>query len=114
MAGRLSIASVLAAAALFATPATASEPVSNRDVLGRVPTPVKLQAVIEALFNRQVPPSIETPTGVTGEPETMEVVMVRIKDGKPVMACVDSKEAAVRFLTAPVEKIGTTKIAEEK
>jgi hypothetical protein len=40
--------------------------------------------------------------------------MVRVKDGKPVMACVDSKEAATRFATAPIEKIGGSRIAEEK
>ena len=33
-------------------------------------------------------------------------MIARVKDGKPVLACVDTKEAAVRFIKAPVEKIG--------
>ena len=116
MAGRrLFIASVLAAAALLAVPAIANDRACTRDTIGRLPAQATaLQLTLDEIFDRVPSVSIETPDGVTGEPETMEVVMVRIKDGKPVLACVDSKEAAVRFLTAPVEKIGTTKIAEEK
>jgi hypothetical protein len=125
MSGRSLFASALAAAALLATPAmtapgpaqagsASSDMACTREPLGRVPAPAGLQATIDAIFDRDVPADVETPNGVTGEPEAMEVVMVRIKDGKPVLACVGTKEAATRFLTAPVETIGLTKTAEEK
>jgi hypothetical protein len=43
----------------------------------------------------------------------MELLVVRIgPDGKPVMACVDSLEAAKKFFEAPIEK--TARRAKEK
>lgn len=114
MAGRLVFASVFAAAALLATPALASDRACTRETIGRAPVQAAMQAALDEIFDRVEKPSVTTPNGVTGEFTTMEVVMIRIKDGKPVLACVGSKEAAQRFLSAPVEKIGTTKIAEEK
>lgn len=114
MAGRLVFASVFAGAALLAAPALASDRACTREIIGRAPVHTAMQAALDQIFDGTGKPSVVTQNGVTGEPETMEVVMIRIKDGKPVLACVDSKEAAQRFLAAPAAKIGTTKIAEEK
>ena len=45
--------------------------------------------------------------------EGMEVLVARIApDGKAVMACVDSAEAAKKFFEAPIEKTG--RAAKEK
>jgi hypothetical protein len=50
--------------------------------------------------------SIETEDGVSAEVGPLEVVISRIgKDGKPIMACVDSPEAAKRFFDAPLDKL---------
>lgn len=58
-------------------------------------------------------PSTETEDGVSA-PGHLEVVVARIaSDGKPVMACVDSREAAERFLKAPVERLATKKAKEQ-
>jgi|SRR5215212_497067 len=39
-------------------------------------------------------------------PEGMEVLVARIApDGSPVLACVDSAEAAKKFFEAPMEKV---------
>ena len=43
----------------------------------------------------------------------LHMLVARIKDGKVVLGCVDTKEAATRFLAAPAEKL-RSKVAEEK
>ena len=108
-------ASAAIAVALLAAPMFASEldRACTRETLGRLTAVTELQATLNAIFDRPVAASIETENGVTGDYGTMEVVMVRIKDGKPVVACVDTKEAAERFLNAPLSQIGS-KRAEEK
>ena len=41
-----------------------------------------------------------------GAPPRIEIVVMRIDaDGKAIYACVDSKEAAKRFLEAPLEQV---------
>ena len=102
------------AAAVLATPLMANDRACTRETIGRAPVKAAMQVTLDQIFDRAEKPAVVTNNGVTGEMSVMEVVMVRIRDGKPVLACVDSKEAATRFLTAPVHKIGTTKIAEEK
>lgn len=116
MAGRLSLASVfvLTLAALFATPVAASDQACTRDTIGRAPAVNAIQplhAAIEAIFEA---PSEEgaTTEGTTDGP-ALQMLVVRVTDGKPVMACVDSKEAATNFLAAPAEKI-RSKSTEEK
>ena len=116
MTGRLSLASVFAAtlAALFATPASANDQACTRDTIGPAPAVAAihpLQASIDAIFEHPAT-IVATPEGTTDGP-SLQMIMVRVKDGKPVMACVDSKESATRFLKAPIEKI-RGKHAEEK
>jgi hypothetical protein len=102
--------------ALLAVPALASDldRACTREIFGRITAVSELQATLNAIFDRPVAASIETESGVTGDYGTMEVVMVRVKDGKPVVACVDTKEAAEKFLHAPLSQIGGGKRAEEK
>jgi hypothetical protein len=106
MAGSFFFAGVFAFtfAALLVTPEPAIDHVSA------VKQGEPLQAAIEAVYPAPADPA----TGVTSDAPALQMIMVRVKDGKPVMACVDSKEAATRFATAPIEKIGGSRIAEEK
>ena len=112
MAGRLCL--IAALAALFATTAAANDRACTREAIARPPALTTLQLTVDQLFDAGDHLPIESADGVTARLPIMELVMVRVKDGKPVMACVDTKEAAQRFLAAPVAKIGTTQNAEEK
>ncbi len=116
MAGRLSLAGVLviALAALFATPAAASDQACTRDVIGHAPVSIEihpLQAAVEAIF--EAPVVTETPAGTIAEGPS-QLIMVRVQDGKLVMACTDTKESATRFLSAPIATVGASNVAEEK
>jgi hypothetical protein len=115
MAGRRSIARGVAGAALalLALPLLAAEPAP--------PRLSSLEAALDRIFRAvQVSglrPDEGTAARQTGAPHHTEsdpghVLMVRVKDGKPVLACVDSHEAASRFLEAPVRT--STAKAEEK
>jgi hypothetical protein len=114
MAGRLSIASMAAAGALalLATPAFATEPDRDctRETAVRPAAAMMLHETVDTIFDRVAARAAEDPAG---ELTSMEVVMVRIVDGKPVMACVDTKEAAKRFLAATADKLAA-KSAQEK
>ncbi len=112
MAGRLCL--VAALAALFATTAVANDRACIRETIGRPPALTTLQLTVEQLFDDRDDVPVESTDGVTAQLPIMEMVMVRVKDGKAVTACVDTKEAAQRFLAAPVAKIGTTRASEEK
>ena len=110
MAGRLSIASSVAAAALalFATPALASD--LDRDctraAAGPVPAAAARLTALDMIFDKPA-------DGVLEGFHTREVVLARIIDGKLVMACVDTKEAAEKFLSATPEQVRANS-AEEK
>lgn len=117
MAGRFSLAGVLviALAALFATPASAREQACTRDVIGTVapaPEANPLDAVIDAIFAAS---AADATAGEEHEHEasTPHMLVARIKDGQVVMACVDTKEAATRFLKAPAEKLRSKAAAEK-
>lgn len=112
MAGRFCL--VAALAALFATTAVANDRGCIRETAGRAPALTTLQRTVEQLFDVAEDVPVDSSDGVTAQLPIMELVMIRVKDGKPVMACVDTKEAAQRFLEAPAAKIGTTRTAEEK
>jgi hypothetical protein len=110
MAGRLFTASVfvIALAALIATPASASDQACTRDTIGTAAVATRtqtLEAVIEAAF--------AAPEGHAHDASTPHMLVARIKDGKVVMACVDTKEAATRFLATPAGKL-RSKAAEVK
>lgn len=88
-------------AALFvAFSASASDQACTRDMLRPVGvTAATVRIDVASLFERR--------TSGEGAP-TLELLIARIgKDGKPVLACVDSAEAAQRFLEAPVERLAT-------
>lgn len=114
MTGRLCFARVgaAAAAALLAGIASAGEAdrTCTRAGIDRVPALTALQTV-EQIFDEVAAraASAEPQT----EPTTMEVVVARLVDGKVVMVCVDTKEAARRFLTAPAERLAGRPAQEE-
>jgi hypothetical protein len=113
MAGRLSLASIVAAAALalLATPALATDLDRDctRETVGRVPGAAARLAALDEIFVEAVEPV----DGLLEGMHTREVVLARIIDGKLVMACVDTKEAAEKFLAATPEQLRATR-AEEK
>lgn len=115
MAGRFPFASTVAAAAaaLLAMPAFATELDRDctRDTAGRAASVIALHTAVDSIFDDAAAREAADPAA---ELTTMEVVMIRIVDGKPVMACVDNKEAANRFLNAPAEKLAGKAKAEEK
>jgi len=83
-------------AALAATAASASDEACTRDILKPVGAPAQ-RVILDALFEKSA-------ADVYGR--GIEVLVVRIGlDGKPVLACVDSAEAAKRFLETPIENV---------
>lgn len=92
--------------------------------------PTSVFIVIATLAMQQVPatatadapvaPAVTEPSVVAADrgmvimPHTSrEIVVARIgSDGKPVLACVDSDEAARRFLAAPRERLATGRAQE--
>jgi len=57
---------------------------------------------------------IDGDNGTITVPASVEVVVARIgPDGKLIKACVDSEEAARRFLTAPLETLRTRQAKEQ-
>ncbi|HYR28379.1 MAG TPA: hypothetical protein VEU30_07935 [Thermoanaerobaculia bacterium] len=91
----------------------ASDNACTRDDIGGTPA---LQVTIDRLFDRAAVAAADSNDAVSDVPPVMELLVVRVKNGKPVMACVDSKEAAQRFFAAPAEKLGVggRKAVEEK
>jgi hypothetical protein len=70
-------------------------------------TPTLLRSDLASIF---APPeqneTIETDDGFMALGGSMEVVVARIgADGKPVLGCVDTEEAARRFFEAPAERL---------
>jgi hypothetical protein len=74
----------------------------------------KIRADLATLFLPEEE-SVETSNGVSATITTGEILLARIgPDGKVVMACVDNKEAAVRFLAGPVERTPGARKAAKK
>lgn len=115
MAGRLSLAGVFALTlmALFATPVAANDETCIREAIGRVTAANAIHPVHAAIDAIYPAPAADVATADDATGPELQMIMVRVKDGKPVMACVDSRESATKFLNAPVEKIHG-KHAEEK
>lgn len=90
-------------AAFFAVTAYASEPAPKRDPESSRPERV---LSLRALFDRAPGVVTEDANGLTAGSTSVDVIVARIDtDGKLVKACVNSEEAARRFLEAPVEKV---------
>lgn len=97
------LALVLASMAAPAAFAAANDEACTREMLKPVGAQAQLHIDIAPLF---------TETNDAGQLlfDGGEVLIARIApDGKPVMACVDSAEAAKRFFEAPMEKVGRGK-----
>ena len=91
MTRRLLLAAV-SAAVFVSLPALASDQSCTREMLRPIGAAAVTRIDVAPLFERR----------------TIEVIVARIgKDGKPILACVDSAEAAKRFLEAPVERLAT-------
>ena len=111
MSGRRSIVRGVAGAtvALLALPLLAAEPAP--------PRLSSLEAALDRIFGAVQASGLRPDDGKIARPHHTEgdpghVLVVRVKDGKPVLACVDSHEAASRFLEAPARN--STGKAEEK
>jgi hypothetical protein len=70
-------------------------------------TPTLLRSDLASIF---APPeqneTIETDDGFMAIGGSMQVLVARIgADGKPVLGCVDTEDAARRFFDAPVERL---------
>lgn len=103
---------VAAVVALMMTAsADAKDPARSRDVaLAHSERPLALRA----LFDRAPGVVSEDASGITAGPLQVDVIVARIDtDGKLVKACVDSEEAARRFLEAPIEKVEGRRAKEQ-
>jgi hypothetical protein len=68
--------------------------------------PTLLRSDLASIFATHQSETIETDDGFMALGGSMEVVVARIgADGKPVLGCVDTEEAARRFFEAPVERL---------
>jgi hypothetical protein len=99
---RLSLFALVLASMVAPAAFAAGDEACTREMLKPADAPAQAQMHIDVapLFAQ---------TNDAGEPlfDGGEVLIVRIApDGKPVMACVDSAEAAKRFFEAPIEKVG--------
>jgi hypothetical protein len=85
-----------------ATASAASDEACTRETLKPLAVPAPTHIDVDALFRA------DPAAGAAAAPlEGMEVLIARVgPDGKLVLACVDSAEAAKKFLEAPIEKTG--------
>jgi hypothetical protein len=87
---------VAAVVALMTAPAQAVEATRAQDE----------RPSLREMFDRAPGVIREDANGITAGPMQVDVIVARIDtDGKLVKACVNSEEAARRFLEAPIEKI---------
>ena len=95
---------------LLAVPvANASDDACTREILKPVDAAAIASRIdVAPLFMRQV---VQPDGTVVAAPiGGMEVIVARIgRDGKPVLACVESAEAAKRFLEAPIDQVARTR-----
>jgi hypothetical protein len=91
-----------------ATASAASDEACTRETLKPLAVPAPTHIDVDALF------SPDPAAGAAAAPlEGVEVLIARVgPDGKLVLACVDSAEAAKKFLEAPIEK--TRRKAQEQ
>lgn len=107
--GTLAVAAI--AALMMTASADAKDPVPSPDAaLPRSERPLDLRA----LFDRAPGVISEDANGITAGPMRVDVIVARIDtDGKLVKACVDSEEAARRFLEAPIERVEGRRAKEQ-
>ena len=95
---------------LLAVPvASASDDACTREILKPVGAAAVASRIdVAPLFVQQ---AVQSDGTVVAAPISgMEVLVARIgRDGKPVLACVDSAEAAKRFLEAPIDQVARTR-----
>lgn len=102
---------VAALAALTTASAHAGERHRNRETDPLPQTERRLE--LRALFDRAPGVISEGRNGIAVGPIAVNVIVARIdKDGKLVKACVDSEEAARRFLETPAGKIDDVRAKE--
>lgn len=108
---RRTLAVAAVAALMLTASADAKDPARSRDVaLPRSERPMDLRA----LFDRAPGVISEDASGITAGPMQVDVIVARIDtDGKLVKACVDSEEAARRFLEAPIENVAGRRAKEQ-
>lgn len=95
---------------LLAAPvASASDDACTREILKPVGAAAVVSRIdVAPLFVRQVVQA--DGTTVSAPISGVEVLVARIgRDGKPVLACVDSAEAAKRFLEAPIDQVARSR-----
>jgi len=68
---------------------------------------------LHALFDRAPGVLVDDASGITVGPFAVDVIVARRgPDGKLIKACVNSEEAAKRFLSAPIGELATKKAKE--
>lgn len=103
---------VVAVAALMTASAHATDPA--RTPQAALPQFEERSLDLRALFDRAPGVISNDANGITAGPMQVDVIVARIDtDGKLVKACVDSEEAAKRFLSAPVEKVDSRRAKEQ-
>lgn len=94
-----------------ADPALTRERVREAEIAAQLPEPVVTLAAMFAAAKS--PETIHVLEGQASGMGALEVVVARVNtDGKLVLACVDSKEAADRFFQAPIDKVATREAKE--
>lgn len=86
--------------------AHATEPMPHRvrESIAQFAPRLELTELFARFADAGVPRETEDGVNMTGG--AVEVLVARIgTDGKPVMVCVDSEQAARRFLDAPIERV---------
>jgi hypothetical protein len=90
---------------LASLPATASDRACTREALPQARVAPRIDVLAAVFDARQV---ADPTSGKVTTIETTEVVIARIgADGKLVLACVDTKDAARRFLEIPAGRLAS-------
>ena len=102
---------VVALVAVMTASAHATDPARSREAA----LPVQERPLeLKALFEHAPGVITETGNGIMSGPTQADVIVARIgSDGKLVKACVNTEEAARRFLEAPIEKVEGRKAKEQ-
>jgi hypothetical protein len=95
---------VVAVVAVMTASAHAGDPARAREVA--LPQAEQRPLELHEIFAMAPGVITETGNGIVSGPMQADVIVARIgSDGKLVRACVNTEEAARRFLDAPIEKV---------